>query len=301
MANDKTDMDRASVILAARSITNDLQTAAERLARLEANSVMPLLDSIRINFSSEVADQFDATSTEALRGALEAIKVAKDTLGRDIDNMERIMGGEAPITDMGEYEGEPEVEMTINDSGDTEEEEVEVELSDDDIEDMFSEVPDERIRKESYSLSDKKMIVESILSYTKRGETTVSAMAKTAYDHGISPTQLVSIIKEAKLGKFERSVLDILTPVASSGAEYVDFDFVIKALSDMPNGIVVDRDLVSRILSPERLPIIKSVEGDRVYFKAMDMARERPNDRKKNTDKVKQTAEKEALDNVRNQ
>lgn len=93
------------------------------------------------------------------------------------------------------------------------------------------------------------------------------------------------------------SVLDLLTPLASNGVEYVTVDNLINRMSRIPSGFHVDREMVMDLLNPDQFPIIKSIEGDKLYLKT-PVAPERSvsSDQKdKEAEKIKDTAAKQAI------
>ena len=94
------EMDQAEAVLAAKSVTDTLQDMAEKIAKLEANNIMPLLDTIRMNFGPEYSDQLSADATTALQAVLTALKAAKEQIGANIDKMQGVITGEAPANDM---------------------------------------------------------------------------------------------------------------------------------------------------------------------------------------------------------
>jgi len=92
-------MERASLVLAAQSITDKLQNMAETLAKIEASDVMPMMDSMKENFGPDVAQRFEATVSEKLRDLTEALRNARDHIGNEIIRMEASVNGE-PTNDM---------------------------------------------------------------------------------------------------------------------------------------------------------------------------------------------------------
>jgi hypothetical protein len=88
------EMDRAELVLAAKSILDKLQKMAEELAKVEADDVLPLLDGIRSQFGQQFADQLNNAATDSLRSALNAVKTAKDQIGSAIGNMQGVVTGE---------------------------------------------------------------------------------------------------------------------------------------------------------------------------------------------------------------
>jgi hypothetical protein len=92
-------MERASLVLAAQAITDQLQGMAEKLAKIESSDVMPMMDSMKANFGADVAQRFEATVTEKLREMSEALRSARDHIGNEIIRMEASVNGQ-PVSDM---------------------------------------------------------------------------------------------------------------------------------------------------------------------------------------------------------
>jgi hypothetical protein len=92
-------MERASLVLAAQSITDSLQVMAEKLAKIESSDVMPMMDSMKANFGADVAQRFESTVTEKLREMSEALRSARDHIGNEIIRMEASVNGQ-PVSDM---------------------------------------------------------------------------------------------------------------------------------------------------------------------------------------------------------
>jgi hypothetical protein len=74
------------------------------------------------------------------------------------------------------------------------------------------------------------------------------------------------IITEGPDDGFQQSIMDMLTPIAASGVEYVTFQQVIQKLKTIPSGLHIDRELIMQALDPNQLPLIKKIEGDKIYL-----------------------------------
>jgi hypothetical protein len=93
----ETELDKASILLAAKAITDKLQQMAEQIAKMDANDVMPLGDSMRDLFGAEEASAFEKGVSEKLRGLTEQVREAKNAISDQIDALE---SGQ-PMTDLG--------------------------------------------------------------------------------------------------------------------------------------------------------------------------------------------------------
>ncbi len=94
----ESELEKAEVILAAKSIADTLQKMAENVAKMDADDVMPLTDPIRDMFGAEVATSFADNVSAKLRELTEKIKETKTAISDEITRME---GGEVPASDLG--------------------------------------------------------------------------------------------------------------------------------------------------------------------------------------------------------
>jgi hypothetical protein len=200
-------MDRAQLILAAKVVTDDLQDLAEKLAKMEAEGIMPLLDGIRTYFGPEFSDRLSSDSAKALRAALEAVKACKEQIGANISNMEQIVTGEGPGSDMATGAGlppaEPEVPVEPEASADVGAMDDE---SDADLEDVFgSDAPVGRPAKESVeanvnmlreSENPDRVIMANLMIRMKSGTATKTAVFETAKAFGIDAEDVMAIVRE---------------------------------------------------------------------------------------------------------
>jgi hypothetical protein len=90
------DLEQAELVLAAKDIMTKLQEMAEDLAKINAQSLFPLVDKMKPAFGLEAAHQFEEASQEAVTGAMDAVRNAKDLLGNAIIHLE----GRMPANDM---------------------------------------------------------------------------------------------------------------------------------------------------------------------------------------------------------
>ena len=107
-------MDQAELVLAAKAVTDELQNIAIKIAKMEANGIMPLLDAIRLNFGEKYAEQLSNDASDALTAVLDAVKEAKTKIGKNIGNMQQIVTGEGPGNDMAQNSGVTD-EPTVDD------------------------------------------------------------------------------------------------------------------------------------------------------------------------------------------
>jgi hypothetical protein len=202
------EMDQAEIVLATKSVTDELQAMAEKLAKIEATSIMPLLDNIRLNFGPQYADQLSSDATASLQAVLDAVKHAKDQIGKNITNMQQIITGEGVGNDMATNVGVPD-EATAEPEADTPEKPAKPAKpdtpSDQDISDVFSDAPVGRETKESAFTRATNMLREAadpdqvLLSETVRLSKKIGAKAavmEVARRFSVDASDIVSIIKE---------------------------------------------------------------------------------------------------------
>jgi hypothetical protein len=97
-------------------------------------------------------------------------------------------------------------------------------------------------------------------------------------------------------------ILDILTPIAGNGIEFVTIDQIINKIRGVPTGLKVDREMIMHILDPNKFPLIKSIEGDKLYLSTPPAQRSINNKQKETeADKIKHSAEKQALNQIKGQ
>lgn len=190
----ESELEKSELVLAARAITGTLQDMAEKVAKLEASEVMPILDSLKASFGPEIAEGFNAAATQNLRSLVEALKAAKDAIGNEVTRMENAIAG-LPTNDIAMDAPAPEMEadpLAAPMDGEADlGADMDAELPDDDGmegEDMAGEaglgMPDDmnaagRDRKESF-VSDKAILEAFVTSYrsTKSGSESARLVAE---------------------------------------------------------------------------------------------------------------------------
>lgn len=210
------EMDRAQLILAAKAVVDDIQVMAEKMAKMEADGIMPLLDGIRMQFGPDFADRLNQDATAALRASLEAIKATKESIGKNITNMEQMVTGEGPGNDMATGAGldQPEAPQAPAAAVPDQVADIEGEVPSeggeggDDIDDVFGsgDVPMGRDTKESViarninmlreSANPDRMIMAQVMQRLHRGQKAKVAVVETAKSFGIDAQDVVAIIKE---------------------------------------------------------------------------------------------------------
>ena len=206
------EMEQAEIVLATKAVTDELQAMAEKLAKIEATSIMPLLDNIRTNFGPQYADQLSADATTSLQAVLDAVKHAKDQIGKNINNMQQIVTGEGMGNDMATNVGVPDEAPAAPAAPAAPEAPAKPAKpatpdlpSDGDIDDAFSDAPVGREAKESAFTRATNMLRESadpdqiLLSETVRLSKKLGAKAavmEVAKRFSVDAQDIVAIIRE---------------------------------------------------------------------------------------------------------
>ena len=76
--NAEQDLQQAETLIAAKSISDDLQTMAEKVARMGVDELMPLVDTMKTQFGPEMADAYNNVMKAQLDALLTATQAAKD-------------------------------------------------------------------------------------------------------------------------------------------------------------------------------------------------------------------------------
>lgn len=96
------ELEQAEVILAAKSMGDDLQKMAENLASMQVQDLMPLVDRMKEEFDGGKADAFNKAVLQVLQAALDSIKLAKEGIENEVLRLQ----GENPGNDMAAF-GDP--------------------------------------------------------------------------------------------------------------------------------------------------------------------------------------------------
>lgn len=95
----------------------------------------------------------------------------------------------------------------------------------------------------------------------------------------------------------KQAALDFLIPLAGQKVEFATVGQVIDALRQCRPGIVVDRALVMDLVNPNKVKLVKKIEGDRIYLQ-LPSAESRAvtqDDADKEKEDVERMATKQAL------
>ena len=108
------DLQQAQTLIAAKSISDDLQSMAEKVARMGVDDLMPLVDTMKTQFGPEAADAYNEVMKAQLEDLLQSVQTAKD---QSDDAVLALQGGGIPgqgasdIENVGMEPGAAEPEM----------------------------------------------------------------------------------------------------------------------------------------------------------------------------------------------
>jgi hypothetical protein len=128
MLNEDQDLAQAETLLAAKSMSDDLQGIAEKLAKMGVDDLMPLVDTMKEQFGQDAANGFNDTIKAVIEAALTSVTEAKDVADNAILAMQQgqvpgvaadIGSAELPgeMPDAGEEEFDDELGATPAASG----------------------------------------------------------------------------------------------------------------------------------------------------------------------------------------
>ena len=104
MVNEDQDLAQAQALLAAKSLSDDLMTMAEKVSKMSVEDLLPLVDTMKEQFGPEAAEGYSDMMKQTLDALLNATTEAKNTSDNAITQLQ---GGTIPgaATDMGGEEG----------------------------------------------------------------------------------------------------------------------------------------------------------------------------------------------------
>ena len=95
--SEQVDVEQAEVVMAVRSLADDVQSQIERISDMMNKDVPAIADQMRAEQGATAAQQFSDTITGSLNTYLEAAKTCKS----GIDSQVMSLSGEAPAQDPG--------------------------------------------------------------------------------------------------------------------------------------------------------------------------------------------------------
>jgi hypothetical protein len=98
------DLQQAQTLIAAKSISDDLQSMAEKVARMGVDDLMPLVDTMKTQFGPEAADAYNEVMKKQLEDLLQSVQTAKD---QSDDAVLALQGGSIPGQGTSDIENMP--------------------------------------------------------------------------------------------------------------------------------------------------------------------------------------------------
>ena len=104
MVNEDQDLAQAQALMAAKSLSDDLMTMAEKVSKMSVEDLLPLVDTMKDQFGPEAAEGYSSMMKQTLDTLLNATTEAKNTSDNAITQLQ---GGSIPsaATDIGGEEG----------------------------------------------------------------------------------------------------------------------------------------------------------------------------------------------------
>jgi hypothetical protein len=199
----ESEMQQAEIVLAAQSVLDELQSMAEKIAKMEAEQIMPIESSMREQFGADRAKQFSSSASENLRTALEAIKQTKETIGLQVDRLSAIVDGKpVPENDMQEEPSTSSSDEVDDDLGFGSEDKS-TDNVDQEIDDLFGDSanpPEGRVKKESFSLRGKKLTendrlnIKNYFNSVREFTSIKSAINETAECFALNKSEVINIL-----------------------------------------------------------------------------------------------------------
>lgn len=93
-------LEKAEVVMAAKSVVEKLQKMAEDLAKVNGDEIMPIMEPLKAAFGPQMADAFQAMVSEKINATVMAVTQAKDAISSEVAKFEGIIDGSSPGNDM---------------------------------------------------------------------------------------------------------------------------------------------------------------------------------------------------------
>lgn len=253
------ELEKAEVVLAAKSVVDKLNKMIETLATLEGEEIMPMFDAMKLSFGADTATNFQKTVGETLRTATQNVMQAKDAITSEVSKLESAItgeGGDIASLDLDAEMEEPandDLDVTDIDDVDTD---ADMEMNDeapiaptpeaDPFDDEDSNAAG-RARKESahakgraLNETQRKLIrtlresknPDALLYATfrrqvKEGHTPIEAAKRVSAGFGIDIADIFAIVKDHLREGYEHIVLNTLQGAGIRNAYFKDGDLYV--------------------------------------------------------------------------
>lgn len=212
----ESELDKAELVLAVKGISDELQNVAEKVAKIEVEDIMPILDSLKAAFGPDMTSKFSSVATENLRSLVTSIQTTKDAIGNEILRLEGAAGGDVS-NDMMADSPEPETDIPTDDLDSSDD----LDMSDDlDVSDETTFDPDAgidgnpddfqdpaagRARKESAEFRKAsrpdQYVFEAVVKRIRSGMSGPDAANAVAENLNLDLSDVVEIVTETKNAK----------------------------------------------------------------------------------------------------
>lgn len=96
-------------------------------------------------------------------------------------------------------------------------------------------------------------------------------------------------------------VMDYLTPLAANKKEFITMKEVGVMLHELNVGVVIDRELIMKIVDPNICKLVNKIEGDNIYlsYPSSEISSKVEDDKERDIQKIKDTAAKMATKEIK--
>lgn len=249
------ELEKAEVVLAAKSVVDKLSKMIETLATLEGEEIMPMFDAMKLSFGADTATNFQKTVGETLRTATQNVMQAKDAITSEVSKLENAITGEGG--DIASLNLDAEMEEPANDDLDvTDMDDVDMEMDDeapiaptpevDPFDDEGSNAAgrarnksarpkgralNETQRKLIRTLRESKnpdaLLYATFRRQVKEGHTPIEAAKRVSAGFGIDIADIFAIVKDRLREGYEHIVLNTLQGAGIRNAYFKDGDLYV--------------------------------------------------------------------------
>lgn len=154
------DLQNAEIILAAQDVVSRLQEIAEDVAKIGAQNVLPLSDTMTPVFGHEKASNFENVANKSVQDIMNSIRKAKEQINVAISALE----GKEPVNDMSNFDTND-----ADDIGDTEDKFDDIDSLEGDQDNVDFDIDDSaplgRVKKESIFVGEKELLERKLMDF----------------------------------------------------------------------------------------------------------------------------------------
>lgn len=213
----ESELEKAEIVIALKTITDKLQKMAEDLSKIEADDIMPMQDSLKAAFGPQLSEQFTTTSNAKIRELVTAVSSAKDAISNEVSRLENVVNGKSS-NDMAMPEPEMKPELPVSDENE-EGENLDLGLGGEETgtEPLGN---DEKMNAAGRARKESAKIRGNRLNEYAMGEHRVDAFSKLDHRAGILGYEIERKIEDGRFnGEERRELLKILDHLASCATD----------------------------------------------------------------------------------